>query len=78
MMLLLMVVWTVITVDILDLAAGRGQKREHGQAEDADLAVKHLSEESPMWGSMLRDSIAPTMMQAGVRVNVIPSEPRPT
>jgi acetylornithine deacetylase/succinyl-diaminopimelate desuccinylase-like protein len=27
-----------------------------------------------MWNSMLRDTIAPTMFQAGVRVNVIPSE----
>jgi acetylornithine deacetylase/succinyl-diaminopimelate desuccinylase-like protein len=44
------------------------------QPERADLAVKHLSEQSIMWNSMLRDSIAPTMMQAGVRVNVIPSE----
>jgi acetylornithine deacetylase/succinyl-diaminopimelate desuccinylase-like protein len=44
------------------------------QPERADLAVKHLSEQSPMWSSMLRDSIAPTMMQAGIRVNVIPSE----
>jgi acetylornithine deacetylase/succinyl-diaminopimelate desuccinylase-like protein len=39
----------------------------------ADLAVKHLSDESPMWNSMLRDTIAPTMLQAGVRVNVVPS-----
>jgi len=46
------------------------------QPERADLAAKHLSEESPMWNSMLRDSIAPTMLQAGVRVNVIPSEAR--
>ena len=30
--------------------------------------------ESPMWNSMLRDTIAPTMLQAGVRVNVVPSE----
>jgi len=44
------------------------------QPEREDLAVKHLSELSPMWNSMLRDSISPTMMQAGVRVNVIPSE----
>lgn len=44
------------------------------QPERADLAVKHLSEQSPMWSSMLRDSIAPTMMQAGIRVNVVPSE----
>ncbi len=40
----------------------------------ADLAVKHLADESPMWNSMLRDTIAPTMLQAGVRVNVVPSE----
>jgi acetylornithine deacetylase/succinyl-diaminopimelate desuccinylase-like protein len=44
------------------------------QPERADLAAKHLSEQSIMWNSMLRDSIAPTMMQAGVRVNVIPSD----
>src|ERR1019366_9767155 len=44
------------------------------QAGRADLAVKHLSEQSPLWNSMLRDSVSPTMMQAGVRVNVIPSE----
>src|ERR1700686_4609668 len=40
----------------------------------ADLAVKNLSEQNIMWNSMFRDSIAPTMLQAGVRVNVIPSE----
>jgi acetylornithine deacetylase/succinyl-diaminopimelate desuccinylase-like protein len=44
------------------------------QPERADLAVRHLSDESPMWNSMLRDTIAPTMLQAGVRVNVVPSE----
>jgi acetylornithine deacetylase/succinyl-diaminopimelate desuccinylase-like protein len=44
------------------------------QPERADLAVKHLGEQSPMWNSMLRDTIAPTMLQAGVRVNVVPSE----
>ena len=44
------------------------------QPSRSDLAVKHLSEESPMWNSMLRDTIAPTMLQAGVRVNVVPSE----
>ena len=44
------------------------------QPERADLAVKHLAEQSPMWNSMLRDTIAPTMLQAGVRVNVVPSE----
>jgi acetylornithine deacetylase/succinyl-diaminopimelate desuccinylase-like protein len=44
------------------------------QPERADLALKHLTEMNPMWGSMLHDSIAPTTLQAGVRVNVIPSE----
>ncbi len=44
------------------------------QPEREDLAEKHLSEMSIMWNSMLRDTIAPTMIQAGVRVNVIPSE----
>ncbi|MCU1341531.1 MAG: hypothetical protein JWN92_954 [Candidatus Acidoferrum typicum] len=44
------------------------------QPERADLAVKHLSEESPMWNSMLRDSITPTIINAGFRNNVIPSQ----
>ena len=44
------------------------------QPERADLAVKHLSEESPMWNSMLRDSVTPTMISAGFRNNVIPSQ----
>jgi acetylornithine deacetylase/succinyl-diaminopimelate desuccinylase-like protein len=44
------------------------------QPERADLAVKHLADESPMWNSMLRDTIAPTILEAGVRVNVVPSE----
>jgi acetylornithine deacetylase/succinyl-diaminopimelate desuccinylase-like protein len=44
------------------------------QPQRADLAVNHLAELSPMWNSMLRDTIAPTMLQAGVRVNVVPSE----
>jgi len=43
------------------------------QPQRADLAVNHLAAESPMWNSMLRDTIAPTMLQAGVRVNVVPS-----
>jgi acetylornithine deacetylase/succinyl-diaminopimelate desuccinylase-like protein len=44
------------------------------QPERLDLAVKHLSEESPMWNSMLRDSVTPTIINAGFRSNVIPSE----
>jgi acetylornithine deacetylase/succinyl-diaminopimelate desuccinylase-like protein len=44
------------------------------QPERADLAAKHLSEQSPVWNAMLRDTIAPTMLRAGVRQNVVPSE----
>ena len=39
-------------------------------------AQRVISDASPLWNSMLRDSIAPTMLAAGVRVNVIPSEAR--
>ena len=41
-----------------------------------DHAQRVLSEANPQWGSMLRDSIAPTMLTAGVRPNVIPGEAR--
>jgi acetylornithine deacetylase/succinyl-diaminopimelate desuccinylase-like protein len=44
------------------------------QPERADLAAKHLSEDNPMWSSMLRDSVAPTLLRAGIRNNVVPSE----
>src|SRR6202166_1227633 len=44
------------------------------QPGPADLAAKHISDETQLWNSMLRDTIAPTMLQAGVRVNVVPSE----
>lgn len=37
-------------------------------------AQRVISDMNPMWNSMMRDTIAPTMVQAGVRANVIPSE----
>ena len=37
-------------------------------------AARVLSDMSPLWNSMMRDTIAPTMLQAGVRANVIPSD----
>ncbi len=40
------------------------------------LAVKRVSGNEPVWNSMMRDTIAPTMLQAGVRMNVIPSDAR--
>jgi acetylornithine deacetylase/succinyl-diaminopimelate desuccinylase-like protein len=46
------------------------------QPSRQSLAVKRVSEMSPAWNSMMRDTIAPTMLQAGVRMNVIPSEAR--
>lgn len=41
-------------------------------------AQRVLSDASPLWNSMMRDTVAPTMLQAGIRVNVIPSEARAT
>jgi acetylornithine deacetylase/succinyl-diaminopimelate desuccinylase-like protein len=39
-------------------------------------AARWVSGANPMWNSMLRDTIAPTMLQAGIRQNVVPSEAR--
>jgi acetylornithine deacetylase/succinyl-diaminopimelate desuccinylase-like protein len=39
-------------------------------------AQRVLSEMNPQWGYMMRDSIAPTMLSAGIRANVIPGEAR--
>ena len=39
-------------------------------------AQRVISDANPQWGSMMRDSIAPTMLSAGVRPNVIPGEAR--
>jgi acetylornithine deacetylase/succinyl-diaminopimelate desuccinylase-like protein len=50
--------------------------RALGSPDRGDHAAKWISSASPSWNSMLRDTIAPTMLQAGVRQNVIPSEAR--
>ncbi|HXX44989.1 MAG TPA: M20/M25/M40 family metallo-hydrolase [Candidatus Acidoferrales bacterium] len=39
-------------------------------------AARWVSSENPSWNSMLRDTIAPTMLIAGIRQNVVPSEAR--
>ena len=44
------------------------------QPERLELAMNHLGDMNPAWGAMLHDTIVPTMLDAGVRVNVIPSE----
>jgi acetylornithine deacetylase/succinyl-diaminopimelate desuccinylase-like protein len=41
-----------------------------------DHAQRVLSDMNPIWNAMMRDTIAPSMLQAGVRPNVIPSEAR--
>jgi len=46
------------------------------QPERLELAVRHLGETNPMWSAMLHDTVTPTMLEAGVRVNVVPSEAR--
>jgi acetylornithine deacetylase/succinyl-diaminopimelate desuccinylase-like protein len=45
-------------------------------ADRGEHAQRFLSDASPLWNSMLRDSISPTMLTAGVRANVIPAEAR--
>jgi acetylornithine deacetylase/succinyl-diaminopimelate desuccinylase-like protein len=37
-------------------------------------AMRVVSDANPMWNAMVRDTISPTMLAAGVRANVIPSE----
>jgi acetylornithine deacetylase/succinyl-diaminopimelate desuccinylase-like protein len=46
--------------------------------ERQEHAARILSNANPVWNSMLRNSISPTILQAGVRANVIPSEARAT
>jgi acetylornithine deacetylase/succinyl-diaminopimelate desuccinylase-like protein len=37
-------------------------------------AARVIADAKPLWNAMLRDTISPTMLNAGVRPNVIPSE----
>ncbi len=45
-------------------------------ADRGEHAARYLSNTNPFWNAMLRDTISPTMLQAGIRVNVIPPEAR--
>src|SRR5712664_4105780 len=47
-------------------------------SDRGEHAQRVISEANPQWSSMIRDSIAPTMLSAGVRANVIPGEARAT
>jgi acetylornithine deacetylase/succinyl-diaminopimelate desuccinylase-like protein len=39
-------------------------------------AARVISNDNPAWNAMLRDTVTPTMLRAGIRPNVIPSEAR--
>jgi acetylornithine deacetylase/succinyl-diaminopimelate desuccinylase-like protein len=39
-----------------------------------DHAAKIIADENPVWGAMIRDTISPTMLEAGARQNVIPAQ----
>jgi acetylornithine deacetylase/succinyl-diaminopimelate desuccinylase-like protein len=45
-------------------------------ADRGEHAQRVVSDASPLWNSMLRDTIAPTMLNAGSARNVIPGEAR--
>ena len=50
--------------------------RALGTPDRGDHAARWISDANPTWNAMLRDTIAPTMLQAGIRQNVVPSEAR--
>jgi acetylornithine deacetylase/succinyl-diaminopimelate desuccinylase-like protein len=45
-------------------------------SDRGDHAARWVSDADPLWNAMLRDTISPTMLQAGIRQNVVPSEAR--
>lgn len=47
-------------------------------ADRGEHAARYLSNANPIWNAAMRDTISPTMLQAGIRANVIPSEARGT
>jgi acetylornithine deacetylase/succinyl-diaminopimelate desuccinylase-like protein len=50
--------------------------RSMDTADRGEHAQRVVSDASPLWNSMLRDTIAPTVLAAGVANNVIPAEAR--
>lgn len=47
-----------------------------GSSDRGEHAARLISDENPNWNAMLRDTATPTMLQAGIRQNVVPSEAR--
>src|SRR5258708_36759568 len=50
--------------------------RSMDTADRGEHAQRVIADTSPLWNSMLRDTIAPTILTAGVANNVIPAEAR--
>jgi acetylornithine deacetylase/succinyl-diaminopimelate desuccinylase-like protein len=50
--------------------------RSMDTADRGEHAQRVVSDASPLWNAMLRDTIAPTVLTAGVANNVIPAEAR--
>ena len=47
-------------------------------SDRGEHATRVISDSNPLWNAMMRDTISPTMLSAGVRPNVIPSEAQAT
>jgi acetylornithine deacetylase/succinyl-diaminopimelate desuccinylase-like protein len=47
-------------------------------SDRADHAARWISSANPAWNAMLRDTICPTMLQAGTSPNIVPTEARGT
>lgn len=45
-------------------------------SDRGDHAARWVSDADPLWNAMLHDTATPTMLQAGIRQNVVPSEAR--
>ena len=45
-------------------------------SDRGEHAQRVISDANPQWASMMHDTVAPTMLSAGVRANVIPGEAR--
>src|SRR5580692_1757427 len=45
-------------------------------SDRGEHAARVISNQSPAWNAMLHDTVSPTMLRAGIRPNVIPSEAR--
>src|SRR5580658_2659455 len=47
-------------------------------SDRGEHAARVISTQNPAWNAMMHDTVAPTMLRAGIRANVIPSEARAT